>query len=129
MTIGQLARLVQESVSRTRRVEVVEMPSKDLRNYAVSFEKIRRELGFEAETLMESGIEEIVAEFTKGTYGNYRDPIYSNLEMTKRALPDFRRRTADLYQPMAEAAGARFGAGSGYGAELAVPHDARPGHS
>src|SRR5438445_9007559 len=94
MTIGQLARLVQESVSHTRRVEVVEMPSKDLRNYAVSFEKIRRELGFEAETLMEAGIEEIVAEFTKGTYGHYRDAVYSNLAMTKRVLPDFRRRTA-----------------------------------
>src|SRR5207253_2735462 len=47
MTIGQLARLVQGTVSRARRAEVVELPSKDLRNYAVSFEKIRRELGFE----------------------------------------------------------------------------------
>ena len=109
MTIGQLARLVQESVSHTRRVEVVEMPSKDLRNYAVSFEKIRRELGFEAETLMEAGIEEIVAEFTKGTYGHYRDAVYSNLAMTKRVLPDFRRRTAHLYQPVAAAAGADRG--------------------
>src|SRR5207245_509943 len=109
MTIGQLARLVQESVSHTRRVEVVEMPSKDLRNYAVSFQKIRRELGFEAETLMEAGIEEIVAEFTKGTYGHYRDAVYSNLAMTKRVLPDFRRRTAHLYQPVAAAAGADRG--------------------
>src|SRR5437870_4267019 len=109
MTIGQLARLVQESVSHTRRVEVVEMPSKDLRNYAVSFEKIRRELGFEAETPMETGIEEIVAEFKKGIYGHYKDPVYSNLEMTKRVLPDFRRRTAHLYQPVAAAAGAAGG--------------------
>ena len=81
------------------------MPSKDLRNYAVSFEKIRRELGFEAETLMEAGIEEIVAEFGRGTYGHYRDAVYSNLEITKRVLPDFRRRTAHLSQPVAAAAG------------------------
>src|SRR5437667_8870867 len=109
MTIGQLARLVQESVSRARRVEVVELPSKDLRNYAVSFEKIRRELGFEAETLMEAGIEEIVSQFGKGTYGHYRDAVYSNLAITKRVLPDFRRRTAHLYQPVAAAAGADRG--------------------
>jgi len=115
MTIGQLARLVQESVSHTRRVEVVELPSKDLRNYAVSFEKIRRAIGFEAETLMESGIEEIVAEFNKGTYGHYRDAVYSNLEMTKRVLPDFRRRTAHLYQPVAAAAGQIAGPGKTHG--------------
>src|SRR2546427_687465 len=109
MTIGQLARLVQESVSHTRQVEVVERPSKDLRNYAVSFEKIRRALGFEAETLMEAGSEETVAEVHKGPYGHYRDAIYSNLEMTKRVLPDFRRGRAHLYQPVAAAAGADRG--------------------
>src|SRR5438309_10921294 len=122
MTIGQLARLVQESVSRVRRVEVVEMPSKDLRNYAVSFQKIRRELGFEAETLIEAGIEEIVAEFKKGIYGHYKDPVYSNLAMTKRALPDFRRGTAHLYEPVVEAAGPRSRDGLGNGAGPAAPH-------
>jgi len=122
MTIGQLARLVQERVSRGRRVEVVELPSKDLRNYAVSFEKIRRELGFEAETLMEAGIEEIVAEFHKGTYGHYKDAVYSNLAMTKRALPDFRRQTAHLYEPVVEAAGPRSRDGLGNGAGPAAPH-------
>ena len=122
MTIGQLARLVQESVSHTRRVEVVEMPSKDLRNYAVSFEKIRRELGFEAETLMETGIDEIVAEFNKGTYGHYKDPVYSNLAMTKRALPDLRRGTAHLYEPVVEATGPRSRDGLGNGAGPAAPH-------
>src|SRR5437867_2139714 len=129
MTIGQLARLVQETVSRERRVEVVETPSKDLRNYAVSFEKIRRELGFEAETLMETGIAEIVSEFKKGTYGHYRDAVYSNLEMTKKAVPDFRHRTAHLYQPVAEAADACSRGGVGNGAGLAPPHEARVGHT
>ncbi|HKC83724.1 MAG TPA: SDR family oxidoreductase, partial [bacterium] len=121
MTIGQLARLVQESVSHTRRVEVVEMPSKDLRNYAVSFEKIRREIGFEAETLMETGIQEIIAEFDKGAYGHYRDAVYSNLAMTKRALREFRRQTAHLYEPVAEAAVTRSRGGLDNGAGLAAP--------
>jgi nucleoside-diphosphate-sugar epimerase len=115
MTIGQLARLVEESVSRMHRVEVVERPSKDLRNYAVSFEKIRRELGFEAETTIEMGIEEIVSEFAKGTYGRYGDAIYSNLAMTKALLPDFRRRMARLYRRVAEGAPSRDGVENGAG--------------
>src|SRR5881397_2759112 len=122
MTIGQLAELVRERVSRECRVEVVEMPSKDLKNYAVSFEKIRRAIGFEAETLMEAGIEEIVAEFHKGTYGHYKDAVYSNLAMTKRALSDFRRQTAHLYEPVVEAAGLRSRDGLGNGAGPAAPH-------
>src|SRR2546425_1945778 len=115
MTIGQLAELVQRVVSRERPVEIVACPSKGLRNYAASFEKIRRELGFEAETLMETGIDEIVAEFNKGTYGHYKDPVYSNLAMTKRALPAFRRGTAHLYEPVVEAAGPRSRDGLGNG--------------
>ncbi len=91
MTIGQLAALVQKVVSRERPVEIVEMASKDPRNYAGSFEKIRRDLGFEAEMSMESGIEEIVSEFKKGSYGHYKDAVYSNVETTKKALSDFRQ--------------------------------------
>ena len=40
---------------------------------------------------MESGIEEIVSEFKKGSYGHYKDAVYSNVETTKKALSDFRQ--------------------------------------
>ena len=110
MTIGQLAALVQKVVSRERPVEIVEMASKDPRNYAGSFEKIRRELGFEAEMSMQSGIEEIVSEFKKGSYGHYKDAVYSNLETTKKALSDFRQRgqMVAVHPPVAATARARL---------------------
>src|SRR5438034_771926 len=110
MTIGQLAALVQKVVSRERPVEIVEMASKDPRNYAGSFEKIRRELGFEAEMSMQSGIEEIVSEFKKGSYGHYKDAVYSNLETTKKALSEFRQRgqTVPVHPPVAATARARL---------------------
>src|SRR5207245_11717529 len=44
MTIGQLAALAQRVVSRERPVEIVEMASKDPRNYAGPSENIRRDL-------------------------------------------------------------------------------------
>jgi len=110
MTIGQLAALAQRVVSRERPVEIVEMASKDPRNYAGSFEKIRRELGFEAEMSMQSGIEEIVSEFKKGSYGHYKDAVYSNLETTKKALSDFRQRgqMVAVHPPVAATARARL---------------------
>ena len=68
---------------------------------------------------MEAGIQEIVAEFDKGTYGHYKDAVYSNLAMTKRALPDFRRQTTHLYEPVAEDAVTRSRGGLDDGAGLA----------
>jgi hypothetical protein len=77
----------------------------DPRNYAVRFERFRSVLGFEAQVSMQAGIEEIVREFKRGTYGDYRSPCYSNLEMTKQALSAFLDpvQSARLYAPMAEA--------------------------
>lgn len=105
MTIGQLAQKVQKIVAEEHPVEIVVQNNvSDRRNYLVSFNKIRRVLGFEASTLMEDGIREMVQEFKKGTYHHYRDAIYSNLEMTRRALEDFRDPTQSsrLYGPLTE---------------------------
>ncbi len=106
MTIGQLAELVSEIVGRERSVRIVRKPDvSDCRNYVVSFDKIRSVLGFEASVSMKEGIEEMVRQFRAGTYGDYRAPFYSNLEMTKQALSDFRDpvQSAHLYAPMGEA--------------------------
>lgn len=104
MTIGQLAERVKNVVAKERPVEVTVNPgrSEDLRNYRVSFEKISRELGFEAKTLLEEGIEEIVAAHRNGAYGHYREALYSNVEMTKRALSAFNDpdQNSKLYGPL-----------------------------
>jgi nucleoside-diphosphate-sugar epimerase len=105
MSILQLAEIVQNVVQPHRDVEirVSENPS-DRRSYAVSFEKIKMELGFEAKTLMEEGIAEIVANFQSGKYKEFTDPIYSNVLTTSKALIDFYNpeEMARLYGPLDE---------------------------
>jgi nucleoside-diphosphate-sugar epimerase len=95
MTILQLAEAVKSSVEKQgRKVSIsVEENIQDQRNYAVSFEKIRTMLGFEAAILMEAGIQEMIENFKQGRYKDYRDQIYSNVAMTKIASSEF-------YDPM-----------------------------
>lgn len=107
MTLGELANTVQATVAPhvEHAVEVLNQPDiSDRRNYAVSFKKIQRVLGYRAATLMRDGIEEMVQAFQRGAYGNYRAPAYSNLEMTKQASVDFHdpQQSARLYGPLAE---------------------------
>jgi nucleoside-diphosphate-sugar epimerase len=102
MTILQLGKTVQSVCSRYREVELsVKDAPQDLRNYAVSFEKIRSMLGFQAETLMESGVEELAASLHRGDL-HYRDQLYSNVAMTAKALSQFQdpAESANLYAPL-----------------------------
>ena len=103
MTILQLAERVREVVSHHREVEIsiTENPQ-DQRNYCVSFEKIRRVLGFQAETLIEPGIEEIAQQFLAGAYRHYRSAEYSNVAMTAQALRAFQDpvQTMHMYAPI-----------------------------
>jgi nucleoside-diphosphate-sugar epimerase len=99
MTIGQLGELVQRTVIRYRDVEVtVQAGDQDRRNYRVSFDKIRSALGFQAETTIEAGVREMVEELRAGRYGDFRDPVYSNVATTRAALHDFYESNA-LYAP------------------------------
>jgi nucleoside-diphosphate-sugar epimerase len=105
MSIMELAQAVQRVVQPYRAVEItVNANPGDLRSYAVSFEKIRHELGFEASTLMEEGLTEIVANLRAGRYRDYRDPTYSNVLTTSKALADFYSpdEMARLYGPLVD---------------------------
>lgn len=109
MTLGTLATMVQETVAEVegRAVTVLNQPDlNDRRNYMVSFRKIQRVLGFQAETMMREGVLEMVQEFKKGTYGNYQSPSYSNVEITRQALVSFHdpQQSARLYVPLGESA-------------------------
>jgi nucleoside-diphosphate-sugar epimerase len=103
MSILQLAETVQNVVRpyRDAQITVKENPE-DRRSYAVSFEKIRLKLGFVAGTMMEEGIMEIIANFRAGKYRDYRDPTYSNVLTTSKALADFYSpdEMARLYGPL-----------------------------
>jgi nucleoside-diphosphate-sugar epimerase len=99
MTIGELGELVRRTASPYRDVRVeVTAGQQDRRNYRVSFEKIRSALGFEAETSLEDGVREMVEALRNGDYGDFRDPLYSNVATTRAVLHDFYESDA-LYAP------------------------------
>jgi len=104
MTIQQLAETVKSIVQKEGlQVSItVQDNIQDRRNYIVSFEKIHTTLGFEAATLMEPGICEMVENFKQGRYKNYREQIYSNVAMTKIALSEFHdpMQSMKLYAPI-----------------------------
>jgi len=103
MTILQLAEAVQKVCSKYREVQIsVSDNVQDRRNYAVSFEKIRSLIGYEAATTLEEGIQEMVDHFQSGQYHHYRDQIYSNVAMTKKALSQFQdpAEVSHLYAPL-----------------------------
>jgi nucleoside-diphosphate-sugar epimerase len=92
LTIGQLAETVERvagefrsGVTRSVRPQNIE----DRRNYAVSFNKIRRHLSFEPTMDLDDGIREMARHFIDGTYHHYREEAYSNLATTRRALEYF----------------------------------------
>ena len=60
-----------------------ESNSTDPRSYRVSFEKIRRRLGFDCRVTLRAGIEEIVAACRSGEVVDYRNPIYNNHSFLK----------------------------------------------
>jgi nucleoside-diphosphate-sugar epimerase len=105
MTIGKLGEEIKNIVSRFRDVQMnVQENAADRRNYAVSFDKIRSSLGFDAQIMLHEGIEEMVEHFRKGTYRSYREKVYNNLAVTKDALDNFRdpASSSRLYAPLGE---------------------------
>ncbi len=59
-------------------VEVQRESNTDIRNYRVSFEKIRARLGFECEMSLASGIREIHHELEIGQISDYTSKVYHN---------------------------------------------------
>ena len=103
LTILQLAEAVQKVCSRYRDVQIsVSENVQDRRNYAVSFDKIHSLLGYEAATTLEEGIQEMVDHFQSGQYQHYREQIYSNVAMTRKALDQFHdpAEVSHLYAPL-----------------------------
>ena len=103
MTILQLAELVRSVASRYREVRIsVKEDLADRRNYAVSFDKIRSQLGFQASLQVEEGIREMVENFLGGRYQHYQYPLYSNVATTQSAVLEFHDPVvaASLYGPL-----------------------------
>jgi nucleoside-diphosphate-sugar epimerase len=103
-TILQIAQAVQEVARAYRPVDIsVTDDPLDKRNYAVSFAKIQRTLGFRAQTLLAAGIRELIENHRHGAYAHYREEAYSNVAMTRRALERFHDpdELSRIYAPLA----------------------------
>ncbi|HLQ45292.1 MAG TPA: NAD(P)-dependent oxidoreductase, partial [Planctomycetaceae bacterium] len=75
-TLEQLGQIVANAFPGTVVEDV--RNNDDLRNYRVSFEKIRTVLGFKASVDLAEGVQEMVDAVRNGKVPNWRDPIYSN---------------------------------------------------
>lgn len=74
-TLGQVADKIREQFPAVR-VEHVE--NSDRRNYRVSFDKIRNQLGFQSRVFLEEGIEELKSALENGEITNYKEVSYNN---------------------------------------------------
>jgi len=94
-TISELGAMVSRIV---RDVEVItEDDAADPRDYRVSFEKIRRVLGFEPARSVEDGMREIAAAVRADpALQHYQDPIYHNVQALKQTFSAPRRRRDDF---------------------------------
>jgi nucleoside-diphosphate-sugar epimerase len=98
-TIREVAELVREELPRTR-VEILE-DQQDPANYRVSFDKIKRTLGFEPEHRLEEAIREIHVAIASGALEDYSAERYSNVRAMAAVVDPNRSEIAspDLVQP------------------------------
>jgi nucleoside-diphosphate-sugar epimerase len=66
------------------RTKVEHVENSDRRTYRVSFDKIRRDLGFSCTKTLRDGIAEIRDAFASGRIRDYRNPLYSNVQFLKK---------------------------------------------
>jgi len=79
----QLSQLAEKLLAVFPNTKVQHMENSDRRNYRVSFDKIRRQLGFQCLLSLEDGIQEFQRAFANNLILDYRDPLYYNQEFLR----------------------------------------------
>ncbi len=93
-TIAQLGDMVAEIVGDVQIAR--QRDGTDLRDYRVSFAKIRRVLGFEPEWTVAAGIREVAAAVrAQPALRDYQNPVYHNVQALRQTLTMPRRRRGD----------------------------------
>ncbi|RMI27472.1 MAG: NAD-dependent epimerase/dehydratase family protein [Calditrichaeota bacterium] len=85
-TINDIARLIHQIIPNS---EIVNMgDDTDARNYRVSFQKIRKVLGFLPQWTVEQGIRQVEEALRTGKVKDYRDARYSNVKSLSESTED-----------------------------------------
>ncbi len=101
-TLAALAKEVRVVFPQTR---IEHIQNTDLRNYRVSFDKIRNRLGFEGTTSLNEGLEDLKSALTSGRVADYTAAQYNNQRFLQNAGSPALERALDI-QVMAAFAGA-----------------------
>jgi nucleoside-diphosphate-sugar epimerase len=79
----QLSEVAENILTVFPKTRVEHKENSDRRNYRVSFDKIRLQLGFECSISLDEGIQELRRALEEKQVLDYRDPLYYNQEFLK----------------------------------------------
>lgn len=85
-TITQVGELVHDAVVGAELV--INREDSDRRNYRVSFDKIRNQLGFRPRWTVEAGIQQVLDAIANGDIEDYADARYSNVKFLSEKRSD-----------------------------------------
>jgi nucleoside-diphosphate-sugar epimerase len=100
-TLRQLADTIQQMEPN---LDVEYVDNDDLRNYRVSFERVRRDLGFQCHTSLEAGVRGLQDALRRGLVTDYREPVYNNYQTLLAQV----RQPVEQLSPEAELTAPRF---------------------
>jgi len=92
----ELQKAFKDIFNKDLSIKIIEMAASDKRNYKVSFSKIAKELKFKCETNFYDGFCEMLNNFDKNSYGDFKAPIYSNVLITKDSLNIFNDESSNI---------------------------------
>jgi len=93
-TILQVGQMIHRLVPEAGLLD--EGFDQDRRNYRVSFDRVRTELGFAPRWNVERGIHQVIDAIRSGDVGNYKEARYSNFEfMSTEAVPSLSKSSND----------------------------------
>ena len=82
-SVEKIANIVKDTIG-DKSIVLEKVPTDDIRSYHISSEKMKRELGFEAEHTIEDAVQSLADAYKKGLIKNgLENPMYYNIKRMK----------------------------------------------